>query len=513
MVRATRSRRSWARADRPRRSTALPSRPRARPSSPAARRAAAASSCAFGPACPRASACAPGRRDAGPHGRARLARLPVEDLVAGEARHVDVEVDPVEHRARQPRAVGLGATGRADAPADGVAVEAAGAGVPGTDQQRPRREAGAHHGPRDVDPALLEGLAEGVEGGGREGADLVEEEHPLMGEAHLPGPRQAAAADEAGGRDRVVGRAERPPRDQRAAGVEQPRHRVDAGDLDRLVQRERRQDAPAAAGRAWSCRRPGGPTMSIECPPAAATSSARRAAPCPRTSARSGPGARPPPASSAAASSRTSDGSARPSRRSTAARRVAGPRTSTPGHQGRLRRRCRGARPGAASRGAPRARPSRAPRAPAAATRRARARPRPPRPRAPPARAARRRRGWPARAARSYCGPGLAQVGRGEVGHDPPRGHGERLVGEPRAHALARLLDGRVRQPDHREGGQAGAQVDLHLDGGGLEAEDGGADEPGDHGDEAVTGRTRGSAPERAGSAPMVPRRRAPPSA
>ena len=105
---------------------------------------------------------APGRRDAGPHGRARLARLPVEDLVAGEARHADVEVDPVEHRARQPRAVGLGAAGRADAPADRVPVEAAGAGVAGTDQQWPRREAGAHHGPRDVDPALLEGLAEGV---------------------------------------------------------------------------------------------------------------------------------------------------------------------------------------------------------------------------------------------------------------------------------------------------------------------------------------------------------------
>ena len=75
---------------------------------------------------------------------------------------------------------------------------------------------------------------------------------------------------------------------------------------------------------------PGGPSMSIEWPPAAATSSARRAAPCPRTSARSGPRAPSPLARRAWASSRTGDGSVRPSRRSTAARRVAGPRISTP---------------------------------------------------------------------------------------------------------------------------------------------------------------------------------------
>ena len=79
-----------------------------------------------------------------------------------------------------------------------------------------------------------------------------------MSEAHLAGPRQAAAPDEAGGRDRVVGRAERPPRDEWAAGVEQPGHRVDAGDLDRLVQRERRQEPRQPPGE-HRLAAPGGP--------------------------------------------------------------------------------------------------------------------------------------------------------------------------------------------------------------------------------------------------------------
>ena len=76
---------------------------------------------------------------------------------------------------------------------------------------------------------------------------------------------------------------------------------------------------------------PGGPVMRMEWPPAAATSRARRAAPCPRTSARSGPTAPALAARTASTSRRGRSLGTRPSSRLTAARRVAGPSTSSPG--------------------------------------------------------------------------------------------------------------------------------------------------------------------------------------
>ena len=91
----------------------------------------------------------------------------------------------------------------------------------------------------------------------REGADLVEEEHAVVGEAHLPGARQPAAPHQPGRRHRVVRRAEGPLRHQRTSGVEQPGHRVDAGDGDGLVDRQRGED-PRQAPREHGLPRPRG---------------------------------------------------------------------------------------------------------------------------------------------------------------------------------------------------------------------------------------------------------------
>ncbi len=130
----------------------------------------------------------------------------------------------------------------------GIAVETAGARVAGAHQQGPRREARAHHRPGHVDATLLQRLPQRVEGRRGEGADLVEEQHAVMGEADLPGPREAPPADQPGGGDRVVGRAEGAPHDERAPGVEQAGDRVDARDLDGLFEPQGRQDPRHAAG-------------------------------------------------------------------------------------------------------------------------------------------------------------------------------------------------------------------------------------------------------------------------
>ena len=68
-----------------------------------------------------------------------------------------------------------------------------------------------------------------------------EEEHAAVGEGDLARSRWAAAADQAGRRDRVVRRSERPRR-QRSVGAWPPRDAGDLGHLDRLAAGERRQD-------------------------------------------------------------------------------------------------------------------------------------------------------------------------------------------------------------------------------------------------------------------------------
>ena len=51
--------------------------------------------------------------------------------------------------------------------------------------------------PGDRDAAVLERLAEVLEDPAAELRKLVEEEHPVMGQAHLARPRDDSAADEA----------------------------------------------------------------------------------------------------------------------------------------------------------------------------------------------------------------------------------------------------------------------------------------------------------------------------
>src|SRR3954470_13781295 len=62
-----------------------------------------------------------------------------------------------------------------------------------------------------------------------------------MSEGDLTGARRGTAADEAGRRDRVMGCAERA--FVREAAVAEPRHAVDAGDLDGFLEGGSRQDA------------------------------------------------------------------------------------------------------------------------------------------------------------------------------------------------------------------------------------------------------------------------------
>ena len=82
-------------------------------------------------------------------------------------------------------------------------------------------------------------------------------------------------------------------------------------------------------------------------------------------------------------------------------------------------------------------------------------------------------------------GAALAQVGRGEVDGDVAVGEAGAGIAQGGAHALLRLLDGGVRQPDNEHAGLARADVDLDLDELAVEPDRGAAVDPGEHGPSA----------------------------
>ena len=95
-----------------------------------------------------------------------------------------------------------------------------------------------------------------------------------MRQADLAGPRPLPAADEAGVRDGMVRRAERPVADQRHVARQHPGDGIDARHVQRLggVMRGRIDGSERARS---VLPEPGGPDIKMLWPPAAATSKAR----------------------------------------------------------------------------------------------------------------------------------------------------------------------------------------------------------------------------------------------
>ena len=122
-----------------------------------------------------------------------------------------------------------------------VAEVAARARVHRANQHEPRRECNGSHGARDPHRAFLERLAQHFQDVPAELRHLVEEEHALVRQADLTRPRRLTAADERDIGDRVVRRAKRPFGHEPGAAGEEAGDRMDRRDLERLLERQRRQ--------------------------------------------------------------------------------------------------------------------------------------------------------------------------------------------------------------------------------------------------------------------------------
>ena len=154
----------------------------------------------------------------GVRGRGRLLR---EALGVGTL-DVDEEIDAVEQRAAQaPGVARQVAFAAAAAPRGRVPARTR---VGGGHEQEARREDRRALAAHDGHAAVLQRLAQRLERGARELGQLVEEEDAVMGEARLSRHRDRAAADQAGGGDQVMRRAEGPlGRSARRRGAARPR--------------------------------------------------------------------------------------------------------------------------------------------------------------------------------------------------------------------------------------------------------------------------------------------------
>ena len=145
---------------------------------------------------------------------------------------------------------------RAAAPAAGVAEIAARAGIHRRDELEPRRKRRLARRARDVDAARFERLAQHFEHPAIPLRQLVEEQHAVMRERDLAGPRIAAAADQRDRGGRVVRRAKRAP--PPVVGTKSGRSAIAARRIRAPRPRTAAAAVPADAAPASICRCPAG---------------------------------------------------------------------------------------------------------------------------------------------------------------------------------------------------------------------------------------------------------------
>jgi hypothetical protein len=159
-----------------------------------------------------------------------------------------VEIDPVEQRPRHAALVARHVHGVAAASVRPVAGVAARAGVHRGHQDEAGGIADGAARAGQADGPVLERLAKHLEDVSPVLRQLVEEQHPVVREAHLAGAGRRSATHQPGVADRVVRCPERPLDHERAATPQMPGDGVDERRLERLGEGERGKDPGKTAG-------------------------------------------------------------------------------------------------------------------------------------------------------------------------------------------------------------------------------------------------------------------------
>ena len=171
-----------------------------------------------------------------------------EELVGVRPAERYDQIEPVEKRRRETSPV-TGPGGRAATAGALVDALPAGTGVHGGDEKERRREGHGAAGAAHPDDPLLERLAQCLQRGHRELAELIEEEDAVGGQADLAGPQgPAASTDQGDDGSLVMRRPEGRTLEQRALGHGAAGGRMDAGHRQRLGGRQRWEQSHEALG-------------------------------------------------------------------------------------------------------------------------------------------------------------------------------------------------------------------------------------------------------------------------
>ena len=176
--------------------------------------------------------------------RAGVAGGGTRELTYGHGHHFYVQIDTVEQWPRYAAEVLGHHAGPTYTGLLGVIVVATGAGVHRGEQHKRRRILYAELGPRDRHTSLFERLTQHLEHGAFELRQLIQKEHPMVGQGYFARLRMIATPHQRDIRNGMVGRTKRTMCDQAPGGglEHAPGYRVDLGGLECLVQGERRQD-------------------------------------------------------------------------------------------------------------------------------------------------------------------------------------------------------------------------------------------------------------------------------
>ena len=120
--------------------------------------------------------------------------------------------------------------------------------IHGGGQHEARGKSERHGGAGDAYRAIFQRLAHNLEDVAGEFRQLVQKEHAVVSEGNFAGPRNHAAADQAGVGDGVVRRAKRPRAHQAGGGIEHTRDAVNFGGLQCLFESKGRKDRRHALG-------------------------------------------------------------------------------------------------------------------------------------------------------------------------------------------------------------------------------------------------------------------------
>src|SRR5712691_1275890 len=134
--------------------------------------------------------------DALPDLRGAFASAHLHDLVFAQRGHLDLDIDPIQQRSREPAAVARDLVGRAAAPAAEMSQIPARTGIHCADQLEARRIFGLAGGARDGDAAGFERLAQRFEHPAVELRQLVQKQHAVVREGYFAGARVASSADQ-----------------------------------------------------------------------------------------------------------------------------------------------------------------------------------------------------------------------------------------------------------------------------------------------------------------------------